>query len=370
MDGENDYRGAKNVPPDVLVPNFSLRYSGVTATLERAVRFQRNRMATIAIVGIHRDKSLPYLPSWRWYELWRRPKHKMFRIWHARRNSEMFCGLLLRDVLRMPIRLVFTSAAQRKHTRYTRHLISKMDAIIATSPESASYLDRPARIIPHGIDFEEFFPAKNRALLRATLEFPDKLLIGCFGRIRPQKGTDLFIDAMIEIAKRHINTYAIISGLTKPEHEGFARELRQKIAKSGFTDRFLWVGEQLPEKMPGLFRAIDIYVAPQRWEGHGITPLEAMASSVPVVATKVGAFPDQIVDGLTGLLVLPRDRGQLVRAIDKLISDPSLRKSMGGAGRARVMANFSIAREADQISEVYENLWESSPANAIVDSYV
>jgi len=72
-------------------------------------------------------------------------------IWHARRNNEMIVGVLLRS-LGWPLKLVFTSAAQRHHSWITRWLIRKMDAIIATNDISASFLKRDATVIPHGVD--------------------------------------------------------------------------------------------------------------------------------------------------------------------------------------------------------------------------
>ncbi len=68
-----------------------------------------------------------------------RPRRHRVRVWHARRNNEMLVGLLLRSMLRMPLKLVFTSAAQRRHTAYTRWLMRRMDAVIATSTRSGSF---------------------------------------------------------------------------------------------------------------------------------------------------------------------------------------------------------------------------------------
>jgi mannosyltransferase len=104
---------------------------------------------------------------------------------------------------------------------------------------------------------------------------------------------------------------------------------------------------------------MDIYVAPQRWEGFGVTPLEAMASGVPVVATTVGAFRAQIADGTTGYLVSPGDVPAMVGHIEKLIADPQLRKHMGEAGRERVVKNFGIDTEAEAINRVYAGLWDA-----------
>src|SRR5690606_36056809 len=135
------------------------------------------------------------------------------RVWHARRNPEMLAGLILRDVLRAPLKLVFTSASQRDHTRWTRMLIRRMDEVIATSRKTAAYLEVPATVVMHGIDLDRFHPAPDRAQAARALGLdPARLYAGCFGRVRRQKGTDLFVDAMIALLPRHPNWSAIVAG--------------------------------------------------------------------------------------------------------------------------------------------------------------
>ena len=102
---------------------------------------------------------------------------------------------------------------------------------------------------------------------------------------------------------------------------------------------------------------MSIFVGPQREEGFGLTPLEAMASETPVVAARVGAFPLTIVEGVTGFLVDPGDVRGLEQRIWRLMEDPALRSAMGKAGRAHVAENHPAEGEAQQIVGVYERLW-------------
>ena len=132
-------------------------------------------------------------------KLWRRREPL---IWHARRNNEMIAGVLLRS-LGWPLKLVFTSAAQRHHSWITRWLISRMDAIIATNDISASFLKRQATVIPHGVDTDRYSPPSDRAAAFAQTGLPGRHAIGCFGRVRAQKGTDVFVDAMCELLPRY-----------------------------------------------------------------------------------------------------------------------------------------------------------------------
>src|ERR1700686_1718426 len=112
-------------------------------------------------------------------KLWRR---RTPLIWHARRNNEMIVGVLLR-ALGWPLKLVFTSAAQRHHTWITRWLIARMDAIIATSDLSASYLKRTATVIPHGVDTDRYAPPTNRAAAFAQTGLPGSSATGWFSRV-------------------------------------------------------------------------------------------------------------------------------------------------------------------------------------------
>ncbi|MEC9342833.1 MAG: glycosyltransferase family 4 protein [Pseudomonadota bacterium] len=341
---------------EVIAPNLGRRYSGITSTIERVVPRQ-SRSLPIATMGQTVSSDLPRIGFGELWKFWRAPKRVPFRVWHARRNDDLVLGLFLRSVLRMPLKLVFTSAAQRKHTKLTKFLIRHTDAIIATSPESASYLSRPCTIIRHGMDTDQFRPCEDKPALRKQIGLPDMLLMGCFGRVRPDKGTDIFVDAFINIASHHPDVAAVVTGLTKSQYADFRAEMIRKVKAGGLADRLLWLGERDASEMMDLYRALDIYVAPQRWEGFGVTPIEAMSSGVPVVATTVGTFKSQVVEGKTGYLVPPGNVEAITAAIRRLVDDPELRRKMGAAGRAHVVENFDVQDEADAINAVYRELW-------------
>ncbi len=351
---------------EVVTPNLHLRWSGVTSTIATLVPLQHAAGLSIAAVGPNLPASVPQTKARAILRGgWRSPPGRGYRIWHARRNDEMMAGLLLRDVLRQPWRLVFTSAAQRHHKPLTKALIRRMDAVIATSEAAASYLEVPATIIHHGVDTARYVPAPDRKKAWAETGLPGARGIGVFGRVRHNKGTDLFIDAMIRLLPRYPDVTAVVTGLMAPEDSVFVNSLKQRISASGLDARIHLLGVRPAEEMPLWFRRVSVYVAPQRWEGFGLTPLEAMASGTAVVATRTGAAPLLVADGETGRLIPPGDLDALVAAIEPLLADDAHAEQMGAAGRARAVACHDVSREIAAIRAVYDDLWaQASPSQS------
>ncbi len=335
---------------DVVAPNLKRRLSGVTATIARLVPLMAREMGVVA-AGPGLPGDVPRIPLARAATL---PRDR-WRVWHARRNTEMLLGIALRKVLRRRYRLLFTSASQRVHTRHTKRLIARMDAVISTSSKTAGYLDRPSHVILHGIDAEAFAPSTDRAALRARLGLPDGLLVGCFGRIRAQKGTDVFLNAALPLLKSNTEVSVVILGRAAGAHREFLETLKRGAELEGVGDRVLFPGEVPVDEIADWYAALDIFVAPQRWEGFGLTPLEAMACAVPVVATTVGAF-GEIVPAEAGLLVPPGEAAPMSAAISRLAGDEGARRRMGVAGRAHVLERFTLEREANEIMGVYRRL--------------
>jgi len=279
-----------------------------------------------------------------------------YRVWHARRNVEMIAGLALKFLLLKKLRLLFTSAAQRRHSSLTRWLIRQQDAVISTSSISANYLERDADIIRHGVDCAEFYPAKDKHTLREELNLPQGTLIGCFGRIRHQKGTDLFVDAMLRVLPDFPDTFALIMGRTTKQKKDYLEALKSRVSQAGLSEQILFRDEVPFENLPAHFRALDLYIAPQRWEGFGLTPLEAMASGVPVIATRAGAFEEFVKDDETGCLFNAEDVSAIVAATQKILSDPIERTDISTNARHYVEAHFQLQQEADAIVSVYRRL--------------
>ncbi|CAN7453782.1 glycosyltransferase family 4 protein [Rhizobium sp. LjRoot98] len=346
---------------EIIAPNFKQRLSGVTSTIIQLIPVQRALGQKVAALGPGLPDSLPHIGYTALLSLWRRPKSRALRVWHARRNIEMLPAIVLRDILRVKLKIVFTSASQRKHSGWTKFLVRRMDAVIATSNRTAAYLEVPSTTIMHGIDTQRFFPAHDKAAAKAALNLPsDKRIAGCFGRVRHQKGTDLFVDSMISLLPQRPDWIAIIAGRATPSHQGFETELKEKVKAAGLAGRILFVGEHT--NIPDWYRALDLFIAPQRWEGFGLTPLEAMATQVPVVATDVGAFSELLVTGAdqTGILVPANELSAMADAAASFMDDPERSRRAGERGLSRAIDSFSIKGEATKIGEIYEKLLSSA----------
>lgn len=338
---------------DVVAPNLKKRLSGVTSTIVQLIPVQRRDLG-IATIGPGLPDTLPNIRGGQIFGLWRRPSSGRKRIWHARRNVEMIAGLVLR-ALGAPLHLVFTSAAQRHHKPFTKWLIRRMDAVIATSRRSGRFLDVPHDVVMHGVDVGDFHPAATPDDAFSAAGLPGARAVGCFGRVRHQKGTDLFVDAMIALLPRYSGWTAVISGRVTPEHAGFADGLKARIAAAGLSDRIVFLGEVPDIKL--WYRRISLYVAPSRNEGFGLTPLEAMASGVPAVTSDAGAYAEMIVEGETGAVVPAGDGQALTAAIEPFLADPARTEACGHAARAHVAARFPLEGEAAGIRKVYEKVW-------------
>ncbi|PDT84404.1 glycosyltransferase family 4 protein [Sinorhizobium sp. BJ1] len=342
---------------EIIAPNFKRRLSGVTSTIIQLVPVQRNLGQKIAVLGLGLPTSLPSIRFRDLIQLWRTPKGRRCRVWHARRNVEMLPAILLRDLLRMKIRIVFTSASQRRHTGWSKFLIGRMDAVIATSARTAAYLAVPSTVILHGIDTKRFHPPVDKAAAKRGLDLdPSRKYVGCFGRVRHQKGTDLFVDSMIALLPGRPEWGAIVAGRATGPHLAFEAELKDRVAKAGLADRLLFVGEHT--NIPDWYRALDLFVAPQRWEGFGLTPLEAMASGVPVVASDVGAFSELIAEGPdeTGLIIPAGNLEAMVDGAATFMDDLPRLAAAAANGLARASRDFAIEGEARAIGAIYDRL--------------
>lgn len=342
---------------ELIVTNMHRSFTGVSATAAAVARQQAGRYR-MQLVGCRLPDCPDPVTIWRGMTCSRRPaRGRNHVLWHVRRNNEMRAALIARDVLGLPVRIVFTSSAQRLHSALPRWLISRMDAVIATTKDAASFIPNVHAVVHHGVDTEKFYPTENLERAWKGTGFPGRFGIATIGRIRPEKGVDLFVDAMIGMLPSFPDVIALIVGKASAKDRRFRADLQAKIEAAGLSGRVIFTDQVKAEKVPALIRSLGLLVACPRYEGYGMTPLEAMASGVPVVATNAGFFPSVIGDNEAGELVAETTSIAVAQAVRALLEDPAARVRKSRAARRRAVNCFGIDREVEGIHKVYEGLW-------------
>ncbi len=185
------------------------------------------------------------------------------------------------------------------------------------------------------------FPGETNAAPHGKPSF----LLGAAGRLSPEKGFDLLIDAVKIVRDRKIPVGLVLFG------EGFLREpLEQRIKTLGLQDCV-----QLPgftDELDRFLPHFDIFVQSSHTEGLPNVLLESMAARTPVVATNVGGTPEVVEEGVTGLMVPPGDAAQLADAICRLLAAPERLPVMGAAAHDRVQTLFTFENQADRYYEL------------------
>jgi D-inositol-3-phosphate glycosyltransferase len=210
-------------------------------------------------------------------------------------------------------------------------------------------------VIPLGVDLEQFTPG-DRAAARARLNLEqwgiagdDRLLLAV-GRIEPLKGLDILIRALAQLNERPLPdggaVLAIIGGDDRAETD-IAR-LRALAEDLGVADAVYFLGPRPHEALPDFYRAADVVVVPSFYESFGLVAVEAMASGVPVVASRVGGLASTVADGRTGYLIAWRCPEPFAEKIEVLLRNEQLRAALG-AGAAERMRTYSWDAVAEAV---------------------
>lgn len=243
-------------------------------------------------------------------------------------------------------------------TQLERHAARKTDRLIALTTRGidehlAQRVGRHEQWLPifSGVDFSPFETAiERRAATRAALGIPEnELVVGAVGRLEPVKGFAYFVDAARLISRRLPKARFLLVG-----DGSLRRDLEARATELG--DRFRFLG--LRTDVPDLMAAMDVFVLSSVNEGMGRVLLEAGAAATPAVAAAVGGVPGIVQDGVTGLLVPPKDSEAIADAVLRLAAAPELRLAMGEAARAYVVPPYSLEKMVADIEALYERLLE------------
>lgn len=213
----------------------------------------------------------------------------------------------------------------------------------------------PDKFIPiyNGIEIEKFRRLNiDRVKARQNFNIPqDVAVIGTVTRLDPVKGNKYLIASFPEVIKVFPTLKAIIAG------DGSEREaLQSEVKKLGISENVIFLGEC--KDISQILCLFDIFVLSSLMEGLGICLLEAQAQGLPVIATKVGGISEVVKDGVTGILVPPRDSNGLAQAIIKLLKDKTLREDMAERAKDWINERFSVEVMVKKVSDLYEQLIE------------
>jgi L-malate glycosyltransferase len=253
---------------------------------------------------------------------------------------------------RVPLRFISRRVdfPLKSRSKYTREI----DAIIAISDGVRQVLldsgvpGSLITVIPSGIDFTPFEPEGPRDLLRREFGFaPDEFLVGIVAALEDHKGHAYLLEASKIVREQAPKVKFIVvgSGSLRLQLDKQARDL-------GVEDIVFFLGFR--DDVPRILASLDLFVLSSHHEGLGSSLLDAMASRLPVVATRAGGIPEVVADRETGLLVPPRDPPALARAILELYRDRELAARLAGRGLEVVHRKFSAEAMAGRVAELYE----------------
>ncbi|PKI12839.1 glycosyltransferase family 4 protein [Colwellia sp. 12G3] len=349
---------------ELIIGNSKRNFSGITSTMLQVVSYQKD-MIPLRVMGKNNltDTSLA-ISFWQVVKMCQKPlSNGKFRVFHARRVDEMIQGVVLKYLFRAKIKLLFSSAAQRKRAKFTCWLTRRMDAVIAMCKASASYLEHPpSTIIYHGVNTSDYISSKDKQHAWQSLDLlapsqpKGKYGIAILGRVRKQKGVHLFVQSCIDLLNDYPDYTAVIVGGVAPKHKKFSQELHDSIVQAGLSERIIFVGEQDFSDIPKIFSSLSLVVALSEKEGFGLTILEAMSSGAAVLASEAGAWPEVIRQGVDGYVVPVNDLTAVKDKMALLLGDETKLAQMGLAGRQRVEEHYSAEREATELTTFIKSL--------------
>lgn len=201
-----------------------------------------------------------------------------------------------------------------------------------------------AAVVHNGIDPEPFLRARPAPLSGAP-SGPLRALYA--GRLSPEKGVHTAVDAIAQLSGRGVSISLTIVGAGSRKYE---RALRSRVQARGIDAAVTFVPWLAREAMPALMAQNDVFLYPADWEEPlPLSPQQAMAAGMAVVASRVGGIPELIQDGVNGLLCAPGDANELAWAIERLSRDAGLRVRLAEAGRRTILERFTIDRMVDKI---------------------
>jgi len=239
--------------------------------------------------------------------------------------------------------------------RCVYHLV---DVVFTISEEMRQYLCRTTgfsyermRVIPNGVDIAKIDSADGRGLREELGLSPQDCVIGTVARFDPTKDLASLLRAFAHLCNLHrgnrLKLLLVGDGSERPALEKLAAEME-------ISDRLVLTG--FKDDIPRILRIMDIFVLSSITEGLPIAVLEAMCARLPVVATNVGALPELVTGGVSGLLVEPRAPQAMAEKLAILVNDPELSRRFGASARRKIERDYSLDLMLRRYGELYMSL--------------
>jgi glycosyltransferase involved in cell wall biosynthesis len=282
-------------------------------------------------------------------------RREKFQIINTHSSVDSWVVSLAAKWARAPL-LIRTRHISAPVSRNPLNFVWRMpDVILTTGEEIRENLIRSNRLnprkiysVPTGVSLARFSPGGRDEALKKNLGI-DGLgpIITMVGLLRAQKRHEIFLDALKETQKHFPKVIGLIVG------EGPRRDLIEKaVRERDLTDRVIITGHR--DDIPNILSITDIGVLTSEAEGLPQVILQYLAMNLPVVATRVGAIPQVVIHGQTGLLVEPNDAAGLTECLLDLLNHPERAMEMAGAGRQKVIHEFSEEAMLNRIMAIYQ----------------
>ena len=231
-----------------------------------------------------------------------------------------------------------------------REISKNIDIFIAHTRLEKSWLEK------HGIKHSRisivFTPHIPKSLIEHLVSERDTDTILFLSRIVPKKGVHILVETLSYVINRVSDVKLLIAG---QEDQNYIQKLRKLIAKLKLEKFVYFLGPVDEKRKIKLLSSVTLFCLPTLADYHPIVLLEAQALGTPVIATRVGAIPEIVVDGVTGVLVKPANIRQLAEAIEVLLIDKDVREKLSINAREWAK-NFTVDRVADKLENVYKDL--------------
>jgi N-acetyl-alpha-D-glucosaminyl L-malate synthase BshA len=232
-------------------------------------------------------------------------------------------------------------------------VLKNADTVIALTEDMKSemqkFCDRAILVIPNGIDSESFENLSRESIRKKLKIKEDENVITFVGTLRPVKGVKYLIRAIKLITKVNGNVKLMLVG------DGEEREYVEDLVEElDLNECVKFIGRVQNEEVPEYMVASDIFVLPSLSESFGIVNLEAMASGLPIVATKVGGLPEIVKDGENGFLVEPKNPKQIAEGTLLLLRDNELRERISKNNKEKAK-KYGWDGVVERLEEAYQN---------------